>query len=125
MWRVVHHRRGYNSLLLATLTAVLWLFFNASVNRHIHILSDGYVISHAHPFKKSPSDSESPNSHNHSQTELMLLSLISSIATTLLILLIVRPYLNGLQQQITITNSHREPVRKYFQVHHYHAPPSH
>jgi len=121
---IFYKLRLLKSLLLALLPAVMWLFFNANVNRHIHMLSNGYMITHAHPFKEIPSNSDPNKSHQHSRKELMLLSLISSIATTLLLLFFIKSSLNTIPKLVRFCTNYLEPNRKFFQVHHYHGPPA-
>ena len=127
-WNIIVH--SFNNklkfskrLLLALLPAVIWLFFIANVNRHIHMFSNGYVITHAHPFKGIPSNPDPKKTHQHSGKELMLLSLISSITTVLLLLFFTKSSLNTIPQLVKFCTNYPEPVRKYFQVHHYHGPP--
>ena len=110
-------------LTILLLPAMMWLLFNTTVNRHIHVLSDGYIISHSHPFAKEQSDSIPFNMHQHTEKELLLLGLFSQIIFSLITLLILRPYLHTYSQKIRLHLTHTEPARKYFQVHHYHAPP--
>ncbi|MBN2213607.1 MAG: hypothetical protein JW723_05130 [Bacteroidales bacterium] len=43
---------------------------NKIIFTHSHILANGQVISHAHPYDKS-SDSEPFKSHHHTQSELL------------------------------------------------------
>jgi len=117
------NRKSLHRLILVLLPAVIWLLFNTTVNRHIHILSDGYVISHSHPFVKEQADSNPSNPHQHTKKELLLLSLFSEFIFSIISLFILRPYLNTCPQIFRFRFNHQEPTRKYFQVHHYHAPP--
>lgn len=121
----MNFRKPSHNLILILLFAVLWLFFNATVNRHVHILSDGFVISHAHPFvEKEAAPGQSPDTtHKHSEKELMLLSLFTAFVYTFIVFLVLRPFLQNFPQILRIQSSHQEPVRDYFQLHHYHAPP--
>ena len=112
------------SLTLLLLPAMIWLFFNTTVNRHIHVLADGYVISHSHPFVKNQADLNPSKSHHHTEKELMLLGLFSEITFALITLLILRPLLNGYPQLLRFRLTHPEPISKLFQVHHYHGPPA-
>ncbi|MBN2521813.1 MAG: hypothetical protein JXB24_01000 [Bacteroidales bacterium] len=43
---------------------------NNTVYTHTHILADGRIITHAHPYNKT-NDSEPFKSHQHNQTELL------------------------------------------------------
>jgi len=111
------------SLTLLLLPAMIWLFFNTTANKHIHVLSDGYVISHSHPFVKNQADSNPSKTHQHTEKELLLLGLFSEIVFALITLLILRPFLHPYPQIIKFRVTHHEPTRKYYQIHHYHAPP--
>ena len=111
------------NLILLLLPVVVWLFFNTTANRHIHVLSHGYVISHSHSFVKNQADSKDSNPHQHTKKELMLLSLFSGVIFSILSLLVIRPYLQACPQRLRLKVAHQEPCRKYFQVYHYHAPP--
>jgi len=111
------------SLLLALLPTVMWLFFNANTFRHIHMVADGYVITHAHPFKEIPSNPGPDETHQHSRKEFMLLSLISNITTVLLLLFFTKSSLNTNPQLVRFRTNYPEPTRKYYQVYHYHGPP--
>jgi hypothetical protein len=110
-------------LVLLMLPAVVWLFYNTTVNRHVHVLADGSVILHSHPFDKHPTGSDPLNTHHHSNKELMLLSLFNDSLISVIIFLILRPFLRVCFQFKIFSLHHGEPARQYFQVHHYHAPP--
>lgn len=115
--------KSSRNLILLLLPVVVWLFFNTTANRHIHVLSDGFVISHSHPFVKNQADSKDSNPHQHTRKELMLLSLFSGLVFSILSLLVLKPKLHNHPQLLRIRVTHQEPEKKYFQVHHYHAPP--
>jgi hypothetical protein len=55
-----------------TITLMLGLIANNVMFMHSHYLSDGTIITHAHPFKKS-ADSEPIPVHSHSKAELLIL----------------------------------------------------
>ena len=111
------------SLFLLLLPAVMWLFLNASVNRHIHFLSDGYIISHAHPYEKSPSGPIPFEKHDHTKTELFLLSLISYPASLVALFFFSGLFFNSFYRILKINSNHPEPFMEYYQVNNYHAPP--
>jgi len=50
------------TLLLVSLIAMLT--FNQSMNIHTHVLADGTIITHAHPYNKS-NDSAPVKNHHH------------------------------------------------------------
>ncbi len=62
--------------------ATLVLFQNQFSNRHAHILFNGEIVEHSHPFEK-PSSDGSPASHNHDLLELIFFAQLSDIETEL------------------------------------------
>lgn len=48
------------------------LIGNSISNRHVHVLQNGMIISHAHPFEKSTQNEKGTSGHSHSKTELIL-----------------------------------------------------
>lgn len=67
-------------LTLITLPLVLLLFYNQAANWHFHMLPNGIVIEHAHPYSKS-SSTESPfQKHTHNEIEILILGLIFTTA---------------------------------------------
>ncbi len=59
----------YLSIVLIGLMIV-----NKAVYFHSHILEDGQIIEHAHPFNKSTDNSDKPVNHSHTNFELLILS---------------------------------------------------
>ena len=111
------------SILLFLLPAVIWLFINATVNRHNHYISSDYIISHAHPYDKTPSNSDLPGSHHHNEAELLLISIISDPFTTASIVLILWLFLIAVYRLFRITTSDPVLIRSFYQIFNYHAPP--
>jgi len=67
----------FKILLILALPAVMWLFINASINIHIHQLSDGTYISHSHPYNKNAANKGSGAAHQHSKKQYQLLQMMS------------------------------------------------
>jgi len=111
------------SILLFLLLAVIWLFINATVNRHNHYLSEGYYISHAHPYDKIPTSTDPYGSHNHSETQLFLLSLICDPVTTASVLFMLWLFLIAVFRLFKINTSPPLMISRFYQVLNYHAPP--
>ena len=111
------------NLFLLLLPAVMWLFLNASVNRHIHVLPEGCIISHAHPYERTPSGSIPSETHDHTKTELFLLSLVSNPASLVTILFFLGLFFNIFYRILKINYNHPEPVMEYYRLNNYHAPP--
>jgi hypothetical protein len=62
------------------------VFINNTINRHQHILIDGMIVEHAHPFHSSCSDSKPENDHKHTDRELILYTILTDspvLASTL------------------------------------------
>jgi hypothetical protein len=60
--------------------ATLLLVFNATVNTHTHILEDGTIVVHAHPFKtmcKAEAQNSNKADHSHNNKEFDIISMIS------------------------------------------------
>lgn len=110
-------------LLLFLLPAVLWLFINATVNKHNHYLSGGYIISHAHPYDKIPSNPDPIDAHHHNGLELFLLSLVSDPITTTSIVFLLVLFLLAVMLTFQPASEKVVPVRRLYQVRNYHAPP--
>jgi len=116
-------KRSSTGLILLMLPAVVWLFYNTTVNRHIHVFADGYVISHSHPFAKGQASTDPSHTHQHTEKELLLLSLFSDSVAPVIFLFFLIPFIQAYPRTISFQVTSQEPVRKYFQVHNYHAPP--
>jgi hypothetical protein len=99
------------------------LFVNATINRHTHLSSDGYYLSHAHPYDKTSSVPGQPAPHRHSETGLILLNLISDPVAPVIVFFVFLLILRTLLQIMDNFQDYPEPARQYHQVHHYHAPP--
>jgi len=111
------------SFILLLLPGLLWLFLNVTVNKHNHYLSGGYIISHAHPYDKIPSNPAPFGSHHHSGAELFLLSLVSDPLTTTSIVFLLVLFLLAVMQLLRFHYHITVPVRRSYQVRNYHAPP--
>jgi amino acid transporter len=63
-----------HSVLSALLLLVfLLLIYNKAVYTHVHLLADGTIVTHAHPYQKS--DTSGPvTDHSHTKNTLFLLS---------------------------------------------------
>jgi len=71
-------------ILLSIIT--LWLFTNASINQHSHIVN-GVVITHSHPYTPDKNSNSPFQSHKHTSLEIFLLDQIANPITILTILL--------------------------------------
>ena len=84
--RIKHIVERQIALLLVAVMAML--VFNQSFNIHSHRLSDGTIITHAHPFQKSAADDGEPvSSHEHSHNDYVFLDHFSLLFIVLAIFL--------------------------------------
>jgi hypothetical protein len=63
------------TLLLLTILPLFLMQFSNTAYRHSHVLPDGQVVEHSHPFRSS-SDKPGPG-HQHCNRELLLFTIIS------------------------------------------------
>lgn len=80
----------FQSIALLLIAVMAMLTFNQSVNLHTHILNDGTIISHAHPYQKT-NDTGPVTSHSHNMKEFTFINqqtiLFTVLAITLAIML--------------------------------------
>lgn len=67
-------KRGIFLLMIFPLCLVL---FNNTANRHQHLLPDGIVIEHAHPFQSYCTGSDKEKEHQHTDRELLLYTILT------------------------------------------------
>ncbi|MDP4210639.1 MAG: hypothetical protein Q8928_17660 [Bacteroidota bacterium] len=70
--------RSFVAILL--IPAVCWLFTNAVINQHSHILPNGQIITHAHPYTPDKGSSSPFQSHQHSPLIFQILGQLSNPA---------------------------------------------
>ena len=67
------YHRLFKQITVALMICIMGtLLLNKAFFVHTHVLADGTVSSHAHPFDRS-AEKESEKSHQHSSAEFMLL----------------------------------------------------
>lgn len=79
-----------------TLIAVFAILVNNAVFEHTHILADGRVVEHAHPFNSAGKNSGSQPNHHHTSQEFLLLSHIYHFFSSAYPLFIVMLFFNGI-----------------------------
>lgn len=109
---------------LLSIPVILLLFHNRIANWHLHVLYNGIVVEHAHPFSPSKSTDSPYQKHSHSSWEMFIYEVITSI-TPLLILFFL------LFAKLDLENKHETPIAyRYFtpvailSPHTYRGPPS-
>ncbi len=63
---MMHLRKYIKLFILLVLPVYLVLLGNSMSNMHLHVLSNGMVVKHAHPFDR---EADSQNHHSHSDSE--------------------------------------------------------
>lgn len=61
------------SMAILSIVLTFMLLANYAVYMHMHVLDNGFVVTHAHPFDKT-SDNELPKKHKHSPEEILFLT---------------------------------------------------
>lgn len=104
--------------LLFTIPAVMWLYFNQAAFWHFHILENGIVVEHAHPFKNNPIPGTPYQSHHHTDFEYSILAQLSQILGIIMFLIIVglflqnqKPYNFPFYKSLVISSCYAQGVR--------------
>ena len=84
-----HRLKRTLSILLIVIMAALMI--NRILYTHIHVLPDGSVVTHAHPFSKS-TEGNSRSSHQHSNTELFLLDQLDILMLFVSAAFVLKPF---------------------------------
>ncbi|MDP4184259.1 MAG: hypothetical protein Q8862_03740 [Bacteroidota bacterium] len=119
------HLRKYISKYLAIilLPAVCWLFTNALVFQHSHILANGEIITHAHPYTPDKNNHTPFQSHKHSAKAFFILGQLSSPSTLLVIFTAALSLFLAKLYTISINYSCNIPRKDYSYYGIYRAPP--
>lgn len=75
-------------IILINLVCFFFIFTNFIIynNLHFHILENGHLIFHGHPFNKSNTCNSPINSHCHSSFEFLLYSLSTNVKAIIIFL---------------------------------------
>ena len=75
------------AFLLALIPLTMLLFHNQLSNWHYHMLSNGMMVKHAHPYNKAENPGSPLSNHTHSDFEFLLFGQLSNISLILFFLL--------------------------------------
>ena len=117
------HRWHFKFLLIISLPAVLWLFTNASVNMHVHRLSDGTYISHSHPYNKQNPVRGIATGHHHSEKQYQLLQVMSIPATIVVLTIVFFFYLQLEHSGLKFNVIKLKAKREHYGILSYRGPP--
>jgi hypothetical protein len=103
--------RVFVSIVLVPL--LLLFFFNRVANWHYHILPNGLVIEHSHPYSSSTNSKSPYQNHSHTDFEIIVLSIITTLSGFLLVLFFlskgtvkqIRPLLSAISNQQIFSDS--------------------
>lgn len=68
----VTYRPAIRKISILFLAIITLLIINNTVWQHVHILPDGTLISHAHPYNKT-TENTPVKQHHHSSAEMLIL----------------------------------------------------
>lgn len=102
--------RKIRSIIFILIPVILLASYNNTAYKHTHILSDGQVITHAHPFSKD--NQATGTKHKHNKVEFMILSLLYNLASLLCILFLALLIFGSVEQ--------KKPIPKAVLIKHYH-----
>ena len=109
-------------LCLLFLPGLIWLFTNATINTHSHVLYNGIKISHAHPYDKNNTRPNQFPHHNHTKGELILLDLVSH-PLILLVFGVAISVLSVRRERFILPYIVQIFLKEHYFVLNYHAPP--
>jgi len=86
----MNRRRKLKQLfVLLTLPMVMFLFFNQVAFWHYHVLENGMVVEHSHPFKNNPKPGTPFQNHHHTDFEYSILAQLSNMISLLVVFLVL------------------------------------
>lgn len=98
-------KQAYTLLMLLVIPGLMWLNYNQAAHWHLHVLKNGLVVEHAHPFKNIPVSSSEGNKHHHTEREFhfwSLLNIAAAIVFIALVLLVFQQRITPLQESLPI-----------------------
>ena len=110
-------------ILIITMPLVMWLFFNQVAFWHYHVLENGIVVEHAHPFKNKPIPGTPYQSHQHSDFEYSLLAQISNMISLLLFAMVLGLFLQNISSQFIKEYQSFIPIPGHYRIHRLRGPP--
>ena len=86
--------KGFLRLVSVILLLVMTiLVFNNTVYTHVHVMPDGSLVTHAHPFQKGD-EADGQNTHSHSGMLFFLLDHLELLFVLAAALLLLHPITN-------------------------------
>lgn len=110
-------------LAIILLPAFIWLMYNNAANWHLHQLSSGWIVSHAHPFDSSTDSNGTAPCHKHSATQLLILNEISSLLIQAIVVVAVFVFFREGQAQRFLLQVRVQIIRNYLPIPLLRGPP--
>ncbi len=118
------NRKIKQLLVLLSLPFVFWLYHNQMVNWHYHVMDNGAVIKHAHPYSSSRIPGKPYQDHQHTTAEFFMLALLFSSTSLLAILLVLGILFSHLTTSLFVTRTSPSIVFGFSQTNLLRGPPA-
>ena len=116
--------RKYKLVFLTILLpAIFLLYFNQVNNGHYHKLPNGEIVYHAHPFHHQDNHESPFENHHHSESEYIILALLSNPLTLLCFFLVLTNPIKILCRKIEYQTTETFSTYKYLSPNVYRGPP--
>jgi hypothetical protein len=89
--------------LLLSLPFYIWLYHNQMTNWHYHVLDNGSLVKHSHPYKNNTIPGTPFQKHQHNSFELLFLSLLYHSVPLLVALLALGQLIRSKARSISVT----------------------
>lgn len=110
--------------LLALIPLVMLLFHNQLANWHYHVLSNGMLVKHAHPYNKAENPGSPLSNHNHTDFEFFLLGQLTAISLIIAFLLFALFFAGAGNGRLLVGKYPFPFLRQYYlSLHFLRAPP--
>lgn len=76
------------TLLLAMIPITMLLFYNHLSNWHYHVMGNGIVVKHSHPYEKGENPGSPASGHKHTDFEFYIIGQLSALSILLVVLLL-------------------------------------
>ncbi|MDP2236065.1 MAG: hypothetical protein Q8J88_06500 [Bacteroidales bacterium] len=91
--------RAFGKLfLILSLPVLMLLIYNQTVNWHFHLLKDGTIVKHAHPYSNETQGTTPFQKHQHADSEFLFYAQIAQILILLIVLLLAAAMISSLSR---------------------------
>jgi hypothetical protein len=112
-------------LILAMIPTALLLFQNHLSNWHYHVLSNGIVVKHSHPYNKAENPGNPLSNHKHSEFEHFILAQLSGLSLLIAFALVAFAFIFAIYAVLLLPGFQFHFLRQqYLALQPLRAPPS-